>query len=77
MEHTEFTPDWENVKPIMNYMAIDEDGEIWHYENEPSLSLTGWYAINGAFELIGTTTPTTDFNLCLYKRPQTETEHEQ
>jgi len=30
MEHTEFTPDWENAISIMHYMAIDANGDIWH-----------------------------------------------
>jgi len=77
MEHTEFTPDWENAISIMNYMAIDADGEIWHFENLPILKDGFWLPFDGAGACVGTTTPPTDFTKCLYERPQTQTENEQ
>jgi hypothetical protein len=73
MEHTEFTPDWENAKSIINWMSIDANGDIWHYENEPFLRTETWNAINCVCQFIGTTTPPTDFTKCIYQRPKTET----
>lgn len=36
--------DWSQVGPAVNYIATDEDGEVWGYEMEPMISTIGWQA---------------------------------
>lgn len=36
--------DWSHVHPDYKWMAKDEDGEMWLYEVEPSLAVSGWVA---------------------------------
>jgi hypothetical protein len=76
MEHTNYTPDWRDIDPIYNFVAIDADGEIWAYEKNPSKSeiyLLWWNCVGVLAYIIGTTTPPTDFTKCIYERPQTQT----
>ena len=48
-----FTPDWNAAPEWANYVAMDEDGEWYWYENEPTI-LFSRYTTDGRCEFIET-----------------------
>jgi len=48
-----FTPDWNDAPEWANYVAMDEDGEWYWYENEPTI-LFSRYTTDGRCEFIET-----------------------
>jgi len=37
-----FTPDWNDAPEWANYVAKDDDGEWYWYENEPTPDIDSW-----------------------------------
>lgn len=35
------------VEDWVNYVATDEDGEIWGYENDPIRDVEDWFSVDG------------------------------
>jgi len=50
-----FTPDWNDAPEWANYVAMDDDGEWYWYENEPTFSFGTWHSYYGRNQPIETT----------------------
>lgn len=37
-------PNWDDAPEWANYVAMDEDGEWFWFENEPKVQMRGWWA---------------------------------
>ena len=57
-------PDWKDAPEWAMWLAVDEDGEIWWFKNEPALKDGVWSALGMAcrYRLGEETTP--------YKEPK-------
>jgi hypothetical protein len=46
-------PDWRTAPSWANYLAMDENGELWWYEKEPGISEESWVVNYGRVEKAG------------------------
>ena len=42
VEEASWEPDWEGIGTKYNYVAVDENGELWAYSHEPQLRTFLW-----------------------------------
>lgn len=47
-----FEVDWSKLPEWANYVAVDEDGARWCYENKPTKELCRWVANGGRYDII-------------------------
>ena len=77
-EHGLICPvDWEKQPSHCNWIAVDENGDCYAYENKPEiLPEYRWLAVDDVFWFLCEVDPPedleppADFTLCLWKRPK-------